>query len=239
MSGLLQMFYAPGVVFDDVREGRRTWIVPAIAVVLISTLMALTVIQMVGYENIVRKSIEGNKAIAERLGPAGVEDAIQKASSPLRRNLSYVMPGVGSILILLIVSGVLTAILAIMDSRPSFGKTLAMYSYSYFLYAVVTGLLSLLILSLMSDRADADLQHLVMFNLGAALDKETTNRFLYSLATSLDLISILNLMLVSFGLSRIAPGLTFGKALTAVGALWLVVTLIKAGFAQALGGLMG
>ena len=239
MSGLLQMFYAPGLVFDDVREGRRNWVIPTIAVIVISTILAVVLIQMVGYENIVRKSIEGNKAIAERLGPAGVEDAIQKSNTPLRRNLSYVMPGIGSIFVLLLVSGLLTAILAIMDSRPSFGKTLAMYSYSYYLYAVVSGLLSLLVLSLMSDRADADLQHLLMFNAGAILDKETTNRFVYSLASSLDLISILNLMMISFGLSKIAPGVSFGKALSAVGALWLIWILIKAGFSFATGGMMG
>ena len=233
------MFYSPGVVFDDVREGRRTWVVPAIAVALLSMILTMVLIQMVGYENIVRKGIEGNKMVAERLGPAGVEEAIQKSNTPLRRNLSYVMPGIGSIIVLLIVAGLLTAILAIMDSRPTFGKTLAMYSYSYFVYAVVTGLLSVLVISLMSDRAEADMQHLLMFNLGAALDKDTTNRFVYSLATSLDLISILNLMLISFGLSRIAPGVTFGKALSAVGTLWVVWVLLKAGFALATGGMFG
>lgn len=233
------MFYAPGVVFDDVREGRRNFLVPAIVAVLLNTLLAFAVIQMVGYENIVRKSIEGNTVIAERLGPDGVQKAIEQANTPVRRTLSYVMPGISTILVLLIVAGLLTGILALMESRPSFGKTLTMYSYCFYAYLVVTGLLSLLVLSLMRDKADADVQHLLMFNLGAALDKASTNRFVYSLASSLDLLSIGFVMLISYGLSRIAPGVSFGKALAAVGGLWAVWILIKAGFALAFGAFGG
>lgn len=239
MTGLLQMFYAPGAVFDDIREGRRGWAPPFFAVLLLNLIVSAAVINMIGYEHVVRRGIEGNKAVAERLGPAKVEEAVQTSLTPARRVITYVTPVIGLAIVLPIVAGILTGLLALLENRPSFGKTLAMYCYTFWAYLAVSGILSVLVLMLMADKSEADPQHLLMFNLGALLDKDTTNRFVYSLASSFDLLAFGWLALIALGFSRIAPGVTFGKAVAAVGGLWTVWILIKAGFALALGGLFG
>src|SRR5579883_1914135 len=111
MTGLVQMFYAPGRVFDDIRENRRSWILPMLAVILLNTIVSALIINLVGYEHVIRRSIEGNKAVAERLGPAGVEQAIAQANSPARRAMTMVMPAVGLLVALPLVAGLLLAIL--------------------------------------------------------------------------------------------------------------------------------
>ena len=75
-----------------------------------------------------------------------------------------------------------------------------------------------------------------MFNPGAFMDPQTSPKFVYSLASSLDLFTIWILLLVATGLKAAAgKKLSFGGALFAVMLPWAVIILGKA----ALAGLTG
>ena len=81
-------------------------------------------------------------------------------------------------------------------------------------------------LSLTSDRSGVDIRNVLMFNAAAALDPATTNKALYSIASSLDLFSFGLLGLLALAFSRLSPGLGFAKALTLVGLLWVIYVLL-------------
>ncbi len=74
MLGLLQIFYAPSVVFERVRE-RGTWVAPFLAIIACALLSSVLVVQSIGMATIVRKQIESNPRQAEQLGPEGIERA--------------------------------------------------------------------------------------------------------------------------------------------------------------------
>lgn len=238
MGGLIKLFTAPGELFSEVRDGKRGWAVPLTALVITAILGTAALFGILGQQNyaaVVRKQLEANSMVASRLSPAQIDQAVQQSSSPARRALSTAAAGLMTLVVVLIVSGLLAGLMAIADANPSFKKVLAVSSYSFFAYYLVTMLLSVVVLALMQDKSDADLSNLLMFNLGAALNKETTNKFVYSFASSMDLLTIGNLLLLSLGLSKLSPALSFGKALTMVAVLWLVWVLIKGGFAMIFG----
>jgi hypothetical protein len=71
-------------------------------------------------------------------------------------------------------------------------------------------------------------------NLGAFLDPIETNKALYSLASSLDIVTIWTLILLGMGTSIIA-GTKRSSGYIAVFGWWTVIVLISAGIAAVTG----
>ena len=68
-------------------------------------------------------------------------------------------------------------------------------------------------------------EHILAFNLGAVLDKATTNKALYSLAQSIDLIRFAQIAFAAFALARVAK-ISFTKSLVGQIAIWAVFTAL-------------
>ena len=81
---------------------------------------------------------------------------------------------------------------------------------------------------------DFNVQNPLVFNPGAFMDPLTSSKFLYSLATSLDLFRIWSLVLIGIGL-KAAGGkqLSMGGAMTAAFLPWAIWTLGAAAIAGA------
>jgi hypothetical protein len=85
---------------------------------------------------------------------------------------------------------------------------------------------------LKKNPADFDIQHPLAFNLGALMDPNAPNKFMYTLASAIDVFSIWRILLVAVGLKAAAgKKLSFGGALFAVLLPWVVLVLIGATFA--------
>lgn len=223
MRDLLLIFTNPAAVFDRVRE-RPTWIIPLAAYLLVATVTGIYATQKIGLVNIVRRQMENNKFVAQ-MSPEQVETMVQQAASPARQTMTFVAIPLILTLTLVIVSALLLGLMAMMDGKASFKQVFTMAAYSYWAYGLATGLLGMLVLTLMSDPTTADPRNLLMFNLGALLDPATTNKAIYSLASSLDLFSLALVALLALGMSRLNRNVTFTKGLTAVGAAWVVWVL--------------
>jgi hypothetical protein len=88
----------------------------------------------------------------------------------------------------------------------------------------------------MKSITDFDLNNPLMFNPGAFMDPKSSSKFLYSLASSLDLFSFWIMLLIAVGLKAAAgKKLSFGGAFFAVLLPWAVFVL----GAAALKGLTG
>jgi len=75
---------------------------------------------------------------------------------------------------------------------------------------------------------EVNVQNALAFNPGAFMDPATSSKFLYSLATSLDLFSFWTILLMATGLKAAAgKKLSFGGALFAVVFPWAVYVLGK------------
>jgi hypothetical protein len=88
----------------------------------------------------------------------------------------------------------------------------------------------------MKPPEDFNLANPLVFNPGAFMDPMTTSKFVYSLASALDLFSLWKLALVAIGL-KAAGGklLSMGGAITAVFLPWAIWTLGAASLAGAFG----
>jgi hypothetical protein len=135
----------------------------------------------------------------------------------------------------LVMALVLWAIVSGILSAPvRFGQVFAIVTYAQ-MPGLLMSILTVVVLQL-KGAADFNVQNPLMFNPGAFMDQQSSPKFIYSLAGSLDLFTIWILLLVATGL-KAAGGkrISFGGALFAVMLPWAVIVLGKA----ALAGLTG
>ena len=79
---------------------------------------------------------------------------------------------------------------------------------------------------------DYNMQNPLAFNVGAFMDPTTSSKFLYSMASSLDLFAFWTIFLLATGLKAAAgKKLTFTGALVAVLLPWAALVLVKSAFA--------
>jgi hypothetical protein len=81
---------------------------------------------------------------------------------------------------------------------------------------------------------DFDVQNPLAFNPGAFMDPETSSKFLYTIAVSLDFFTLWYLLLIAIGIKAVAGRrLSFGASILTVGVPWALFVLARAGIAAA------
>ena len=227
MSGLLEIFFSPGKVFDRVRE--KSMFLPGMLGVMLMAALGFTVLMnLVGMETLARKQFENSPRMAAQLTPQQMDQAIQASNTPVRKSLGYVAVIIGSALALLAVSGLALGGLMLMGARVNYPQVLGATSYAWFPFSVLNILMTTVILLAAPDRESLNFQNLIATNIGAYLNKETTGKALLSVANSIDLISFAQISFISYGFSKVS-GLSFGKCAFIMFCLWAIYVLGKAG----------
>lgn len=227
MLELVQIFYEPLKVYAAVRE-RKLWLPAFIGVILLTLLSSVLVIQLVGMQTITRKQLEANPRMVQQLGQEKIDQTVAQSDTPGRKALGYGFAVVGGAAYLLLVSAAFMGILNMMDARLSYPQSLGALAYSAFPFSLVTALMSGLILWLSSDRAELDLRNLIPLNPAAFMDP-AASKPLYSLASSMDLLSFGQIAMIGLGYSQVS-GRSFTKCVSVVIALWTVYVLLKTGW---------
>lgn len=229
--GLLNVFFSPEKLFAEQAE-KPSWVLPLIASVIITAIVVASVGQLFDAGAYVREQIESNAFLAQRLTPEQIEQQVQNATSPAAkvRNaiIAALVTGVG----IVVVAGLLFGLAMIADAGTTFKKVLAVAACSSFAYGLVSGLGSVLVLLLMGDTSGADPQNIVKLNPTLFLDPGDTSKALYSIASSLDLLSFWQFFLLGLGLSKVSAKLPLGKALFLVAIPWVVWILVRMGLAM-------
>lgn len=245
MTDLIRMYYAPAEVFERVRDGKAGWVLPFCAVLLIVLVFTPLLFQLVGMDHMVRNQLESNPKVTAALSQAQIDQMVERQSSPGYKAFAVILGLVSAGIGMAFVAGILFALIRLTEDRGEaagpkipYTRPLAVVGYTWFTTSLVGTAMALLVILLSPDRHAVDVQRLSMLNPGFFLDNDT-NRAVRSIATSLDLISITNILLLSLGLSKIAFNLPFGKSFAILGGLWLFWVFLKAGLAFALGGLFG
>ncbi|MGD1073815.1 MAG: hypothetical protein ABSB15_27195 [Bryobacteraceae bacterium] len=223
MKALLEVFYQPGKLFESLPERKGAWIAPMIAIVLLVLLTTYLVPRYIGRENVARQQLEGFSA---RMSPEQMQAAIAAANSPGRIYTGYAMAIVGTALMLLIVSGALMAFAMMTSRAPGFPTVLSMVCLAMFPYWLVTTAMTAVILMASPDPSALDVRNLIATNAAAYMDKDSMPKGLYSLLSSLDVLSFGEIGLLSYGFAKITrANLFFG--LLAVGGLWILYVSAK------------
>jgi hypothetical protein len=231
MNALFEVFYQPGKLFASLPERKLAWLVPMIAATLLGLVGYYAVTKYIGRENIARQSMQ---MFASRMSPEQVQQAVARANSPAQIYIGYASVIMGVSVVLLIVAGALMAFGMMTKRAPGFGSMLAMVALANFPYALVSTLMTWLTLAISPDPTSLDFQHLLATNVGAFMNRNETSKGLYSLMTSLDILTFAEIFLLSLGFSKLTKA-KLGAGLGAVLTLWILWVFAKMGMSLAFG----
>jgi ABC-type lipoprotein release transport system permease subunit len=95
---------------------------------------------------------------------------------------------------------------------------------------VIAGILGIVVMFIKNPE-DFNLQNPLAFNLGAFMEPPpNSGKFIYSLATSIDLFTIWTILLLAVAISVAARKMPFSKALLLIAIPWILLVLAGAAF---------
>jgi hypothetical protein len=233
-SRLLGVFFEPGKTFADIAE-RPRWLVPLLIGILSAVLLIYLFNRHVGWESSLERAMDNNRFV-QQLTPEQRQIAFDRQLR-LMPVFSYLGAILGFPITLLLAAGLATGIIRGLLGTPiRFVQAFAAMAYAFLPRVIYAGLsISVMFLK---NPDEFDLQNGFASNPGAFMDPQKSSRFLYTVASQLDVFSIWVILLVAVGL-KAAGGkrLSFGGALFAVVLPWAVYVLVRGGLAAAgLGG---
>ena len=233
-SRLLGVFFEPGKTFADIAE-RPRWLVPLLIGILSAVLLIYLFNRHVGWESSLERAMDNNRFV-QQLTPEQRQTAFDRQLR-LLPVFSYLGAILGFPITLLLAAGLATVIIRGLLGTPiRFVQAFAAMAYAFLPRVIYAGLsISVMFLK---NPDEFDLQNAFASNPGAFMDPQKSSRFLYTVASQLDVFSIWVILLMAVGL-KAAGGkrLSFGGALFAVVLPWAVYVLIRGGVAAAgLGG---
>ena len=230
--GLASIFFSPSETFAASRE-RRAWLVPVLAASMMGLILNIMVINVIGLETITRNELESRPQLAERLGQERLDEMARDAgASSTRKWISYASAAFMIPIGLCIVSGIILGGLLITGGSVDFRSVLTAAAWGAYASLTIQVLATAAFLSAVRDFSGVEVSNLIALNLSIFLDRSSTSPALYSIASSVDLLSFYNMFLMSLGISKLSAGMSFARAFSVVLALWALYVLARAGFAS-------
>jgi hypothetical protein len=223
----VEIFTKPAKVFGRVRQ-QKIWLAPYLVAVLMLTLPTVIVIAISGIELLTLQRYEHDPKLKDAVGGEGAVERAVNSSNDRWTKMLVVSRAAGiaaAALVLLAVAFMFAA--GFLDRRPAFFATLGTLSYSVFPFALIGAILTLLVLNMTADHSSLDLQNMPGLNLSRMLDRDSSNPAVYSMAAGMDILIVGEMLLMSFGLTRLTK-LTYIQALAICGGFWTLAVLWKA-----------
>jgi hypothetical protein len=226
---VVDTFIAPSKTFTDLRRSSN-WFVPWLLLAIISMAMVFVVDKKLGMEKVVENQMALQPKQAARLEQLSPEQRAAQIQTIVKFNrvIAYAYPVV-IVIVLAIIAAVLMATFNFgFGSEVTFNQSLAVCMYAS-LPGIVKALIAMLAIAVGGGEGFT-FQNPVASNLSGLVDPGS--HFLYSIATSLDIITIWTLVLTGIGFSCLTKAKR-GVCLGVVFGWWAVVVLAGAGLAAA------
>jgi Yip1 domain len=228
---VIAVFSAPSKVFQDIAAGRRSWWLPFLLMILVSYGFFATITVKIGWDQVAQNAIHFNPKAEARLADAPPE---QRAAS--MKFTRWAMEGafLASPIFILAV-GAITALILWgtinfgFGGKSTFGGIFAVWMYAS-LISVIKSLLGIIVIFAGMAPESFNLKNFAPTNIGAFLSPTDTNAALYTLATSLDFVTIWSLILLGIGIAAVARTKR-GSGYIAVFGWWAIIVLVSVGFA--------
>ena len=234
MQRVINIFFAPSTTFADVRRSASWW-VPFLVLACVSVAFTFTVGKQVGFEQVFQNRLKmAPAAQQERLEqiPPERRAAVMKQQVVITKAISYAFPLI-SLIFYTIIALVLWGTFSFgLGSEVRFGQSLSIVIYSA-LPAVIKLILAMVTLFAGMDPESFMIDNPVGTNLGYYLNFQETPRFLYSLATGIDIFMIWILILTAIGFSVVGK-VKRGTSYAVVFGWFLLFLLAGAGIGAAL-----
>jgi len=234
MGRLSGVFFEPKKAFEDIAARPGFW-VPLILAILTGVIFTVLLGQHVGWPEVIRQSMQMNARQAQQLEqlPADQRQRAEDLQLKIVPVTYYAGAVIGPPVGLLVVAAVLLGIVrGILSAPVKFKQLFAVLCYSSLPGIIQTALKT--VVMYLKKPEDFFLVNPLAFNPAAFMDYQSSSKFVYTLAKSLDLFTIWGILLIAVGI-KAAGGkkVSFGGALTCVVLPWIVVVFIGAAIAGA------
>ncbi len=226
---VVDTFVAPSKTFTDLRRSAN-WLVPWLLLAITSVAMVLVVDKKLGMEKVVENQMATQPKTEARLDQLSPEQRAAQIETIVKFNriVAYAYPVV-LVIILAIIAAVLMATFNFgFGAEVTFNQSLAVSMYAS-LPGILKALIAMLVIGV-GGGENFTFQNPVASNLSGLVDP--SSHFLYSIATSLDIITIWTLVLTGIGFACLTK-VKRGTALGVVFGWWALVVLTGAGIAAA------
>jgi hypothetical protein len=221
MKALIDVFFQPGKLFSSLPERRAAWVAPLLVNVFLVLASTAVSFNLLGMDLIMRQRLASSSMSADQM-----QKAMQQGTSPAAVYITYAAVLFFSPIFMLIVSGILFAFGMMTSRAPKFGSMLAMVNLAFFPYILIIALMTTLVIIAAPDKTALDVNNMLATNIAAFVSKSQTPKGLYALYTSLDILSFMEIGLMSYGFSKLTKaGLAAGFG--AVGGMWILSVLCK------------
>jgi len=227
---------APSKTFEDIKRGNKSWWLPFIIMAIVGYLFFAAVSFKVGMQQVVDNQMKlASEKQQEQLAKAPPEQRELSAKISL-----YVTEGVfiASPVVVLLVAAVVSLVLwgtinFVFGGKATFGGIFAVWFFAN-LPSIVKSLLGIVVIFAGNTPETFNIKNFAPTNVAAFLPVMETNKALYALAGSLDIVTIWTLVLMGMGIAIVA-GVKRSSGYIAVFGWWAIIVLFGVGIAAVMG----
>jgi hypothetical protein len=223
-------FTAPSKTFGDIKVGHRAWWLPFIIYVVLGYAFFYVVNSKIGMRQVAENQIHLSPKAEERIQQVPPEQRETQMKFTV-----YFMEGAfwGGPLFLLGMGAVIALVMwgtinLGFGGKAKFGSVLAVWMYAM-LPSVFKTLLGMIVLFAGAAPESFNIKNFAPTNVGAFLNPVDVGPAIYSLATSIDIITIWTLVLVGIGTAMVA-GVKRSSGYIAAFGWWIIVVLVGVGW---------
>jgi len=235
LQRVTDVFTAPSKTFEDIKRGNRSWWMPLLIMAFVGYILFAAVTMKIGMQTVVDNQIRMDPKAEERLANATPEQRAMSTKISL-----YITQGVFIANPLLVLAGVAVMSLGLWGTinfvfagKAKYGSVFAVWMYAA-LPTIIKTLLGAVVIFAGVAPESFNIKNFAPTNLGAFLNPMDTNKALYSIASSIDVITIWTLVLLGMG-TAIVAGVKRTSGYIAVFGWWALFVLIGVGWAAAMG----
>ena len=239
-SRLSGVYFSPSETFAGFKFDRTLFvpiILPILVMMVIGAVNNYVVTERIGYENILRKSLEP-MAEAGWMKPEDVERAIQQGANrtPVQKILGLISPFLFMGVLILVVAGIFQLFCMVMGVETRFKSLLSVTAYVFLAIGIIQIVIVTIVVYLKNPE-DIDLYNPVGSNLGAlmSLIAPGAPKFMTALASWIDIFGFWRIALLSIGYAAVSRKLKTSTAAIFLGALYALMALAFSGFASMMG----
>jgi cell division protein FtsB len=232
MQRVTSIFSAPSKTFEDIKRGNKSWWLPWVILAIFGYIFFAAVSSKVGMQTVVDNQMKlASEKQQEQMAQAPPEQRAMTAKISL-----YVTEGVfiaGPVFVLLVAAIVSLVLWGTINfafgGKASFGSIFAVWFFAS-LPEVFKTLLGIVAIYAGGTPETFNIKNYAPTNIAAFLPVMETNKAVYALANSIDIVTIWSLILLGMGIAIVA-GVKRSSGYIAVFGWWVIVVLIGVGVA--------
>lgn len=228
-------FAAPSKTFQDIKNGHRSWWLPFLIICLVGYIFFAAVTMKIGMQTVAENQMKLNPKTEERMASMTPEQRANttRISTAVTRGFFIGAP----VMILIVVAvgslGLWGTINFGFGGKANYGSIFCVWIFST-LPTIIKTLLGVVVIYAGTAPESFNVKNFAPTNIGAFLNPADTSPALYSLLSSIDIITIWTLVLLGMG-TAIVAGVKRSSGYMAVFGWWVLFILIGVGWNAMMG----